>query len=335
VITLKEYSDRPEEDNYKGIPVFRLPFWTAIANGDVDLSMHLRQRVTKLKREFSHDLLHIFFLGPSILFHFQTLDVRPAPLLVSMDSAFPKRNIESDSLASRTLRSADWITCVSSAKLTEARRLIPEIAPRSSFIYKGRKAPTLTSKPLPIEAPKFLCLGRLDIQKGFDVALTAFASLVDRYPHVRLVLAGDGPKRSVLEQQAQELGIIHAVDFLGWVAPELVPELINDSMIVLMPSRWEGLPQVAMEAALMARPVVATRVDGVPEIVLHGQTGLLIESEDSSALAEAIESLLVHPEVAVEMGQAARMHVKKKFSWDHYVKAYDTLYRKLISEGSA
>lgn len=117
---------------------------------------------------------------------------------------------------------------------------MPEIATRSSFIYKGRNAPTLTPKPLPIEAPKFLCLGRLDIQKGFDVGLTAFVSLVDRYTHVLLVLAGDGPKRLSLEQQTKELGIIHAVDFLGWVSPAVVPEIINASTIVLMPSRWEG-----------------------------------------------------------------------------------------------
>lgn len=86
-----------------------------------------------------------------------------------------------------------------------------------------------------------------------------------------------------------------------------------------------------MEAALMARPVVATRVNGIPKIVLHRQTGLLIKPEDSSALAEAIEFVVFHPEESAEMGQAARVRVKNDFSWDHYVKAYDSLYRKLIS----
>jgi glycogen(starch) synthase len=328
---MKEYSNRPEEDEYKGIPVYRLPFWTAIAKGNIDLSIQVRRRVDRIKREFRHDLLHIFFLGPSILFHFQTLDVCPAPLLVSMDSALPKQSIENDSLVSRTLRAADWITCVSLAKLNQTRQLMPEIASRASFIYKGKKAPTLPPKPLAFEAPIIMCLGRLAKIKGFDVALTAFASILDRYPQLRLVLAGDGPERLALEQQVHKLNITHAVQFLNWVDPKMVPELINTSTILVIPSRGEGLPQVAMEAALMARPVVATRVDGIPEIVVHGQTGLLVEPEDSSALAKAIEFLVVHPERAVKMGQAARMRVLRDFSWDHYVESYDVLYRKLIS----
>lgn len=78
VITIKEYSDRPEENSYKGIPMYLLPFWTANSKGDVVLSIQLRRRVAILKRDLAHDLLHIFFLGPSTLFHFQTLNVCPA-----------------------------------------------------------------------------------------------------------------------------------------------------------------------------------------------------------------------------------------------------------------
>jgi glycogen(starch) synthase len=335
VITMKEYGDRPEEDDFKGIPVYRLPFWTAVAKGDVSLSIQLRRRVAEIKRQFAYDLLHIFFLGPSVLFHFQTQDVRPAPLLLSLDSALPGQGIGNNSLVSRTFKAADWVTCVSSASLNEARRLMPETASRSSFIYKGRKPPELMPAPLPTQSPTLLCLGRLETVKGFDLALTAFASIVDRHPHVRLVVAGDGPERPALEQQVRKLGIKHAVDFPGWVAPGKVPELINTSMMVVMPSRWEGLPQVAMEAALMARPVVAARVYGLPEIVVHGQTGLLVGPEDSSALADAIEFLVTHPEQAAQMGQTARERVKKEFSWEHFVDAYDELYRKLISEKSA
>ncbi|MBW1816030.1 MAG: glycosyltransferase family 4 protein [Deltaproteobacteria bacterium] len=334
VITMKEYSDRPEEDEFKGIPVYRLPFWTAVAKGDVGLSIKLRRRVAEIKRKFAHDLLHVFFLGPSILFHFQTRNVCPAPLLVSMDSALPGQGTGKDSLVSRTFRAADWVTCVSSATLNKARRFMPEIVSHSSLIYQGRKPPGLMPAPLPSKAPTLLCLGRLAIEKGFDLALIAFASMFERHPHVRLVVAGDGPERPALEQQARKLGINDAVDFLGWVAPNKVSELINTSTIVVMPSRREGLPQVAMEAALMARPVVAARVGGVPEIVVHGQTGLLVGQEDSSALADAVEFLVAHPEKAAQMGQAARERVKKEFSWDHYMDAYEALYRKLISEKS-
>ena len=91
-----------------------------------------------------------------------------------------------------------------------------------------------------------------------------------------MVIAGNGTDRAQLERQAAELGLREVVDFIGWVAPDKVPELINSATIVLMPSRWEGLPSVALQASMMARPVLATSVGGLPEVVVHGETGLLV-----------------------------------------------------------
>ena len=334
VVTLADYFDLPEEDDYEGIPVRRFPFWSALAKGDVIQIAELRQRMSALKRTFGPELIHVNFLGPSVLFHLHTLDAHPAPLLVSMDSAFPGQEIGGDSLAGRILRSADWVTCVSAASLAQARKLAPEITPRSSFIYQGVKVPDLQPEPLPTESPRLLCLGRLDGVKGFDLALAAFASIAARFPRARLVIAGDGPERPELERQAAELGLGDAVEFSGWAAPDAVPALINSATVVVMPSRSESFGLVALEAAMMARPVVATRVGGLVEIVVHQQTGLLVEPEDSSALAEAIASLLNHPQTATHMGKAARQRAQEVFSWDRYVEAYDTLYQRLI-EGIA
>jgi glycogen(starch) synthase len=332
VATLKDYFDLPEEDDFQGIPVYRFPFWMALSKGNVEQLMKLRRRVFDLKRSFAPDLIHINFLGSSVLFHFQTIQAHPAPLLVSMDSALPNNELGSDSLAGRTLRSADWVTCVSEAKLSQIRQLVPEIAPRSSFIYQGRKPPSLPPEPLPIEAPRLLCLGRLVRIKGFDLMLTALASIADRFPQARLVIAGDGPERSELERQIAELGLQAVVDMVGWVHPDEVPALMNTATLVVLPSRSEGLPQVAMEAGLMARPVAATRVGGLPEVIAHQQTGLLVEPENSAALAEAIMFLLGRPDESIRMGQAARLRVQEVFSWDRYVDAYDALYRKLVAD---
>jgi glycogen(starch) synthase len=116
---------------------------------------------------------------------------------------------------------------------------------------------------------------------------------------------------------------------LGWVEPDDVPALINAATIVVIPSRNEGLPNVAKEAGLMARPVVATRVGGLPEIVRHSETGLLVEAEDSAALTEAIVFLLDHREEATEMGQRARVSIAEVFGFETYVSAFDTLYARL------
>ena len=119
------------------------------------------------------------------------------------------------------------------------------------------------------------------------------------------------------------------VKFLGWIAPEEIPALLATAHLVLIPSRYEGLPRVAVEAALMAKPVVATRVGGISEVVLHQKTGLLVEPENNTALAEAISFLLAHQEEATTMGHSARSLALKKFNLEHCVDSYQSLYQRL------
>ena len=330
VVTSKDYSDLPEEDHFKGIPVYRFPFWSSLAKGNVNQIIELRRRITQLKQTFLPDLVHIGFLGGSVVFHLHTINTNPSPLLVSMDSTLPDQELGRDSLAARTLRTADWVTCVSAARLSETRKLMPEIINRSSVIYNGRPVPSCEPKPLPFEAPRLLCLGRLDRIKGFDIALTALTSIVRCFPKAHLVIAGDGPERAVLEAQAARLGLKASVDFVGWVSPDKVPGLMNHATIVIIPSRNEGLPNVAKEAAFLARPIVATNVGGIPEAVTHGETGLLVNREDSNALAKAITFLLDHPETAATMGHAGRLRAQEVFSLEHYIDTYDDLYGRLM-----
>jgi len=102
-----------------------------------------------------------------------------------------------------------------------------------------------------------------------------------------------------------------------------------------MPSRAESLPMVALQAAQMARPIVGTRVGGLPEVVIDQETGFLVDKENPEALANAIAFLLDHPKRATRMGQAARDRVQRDFSWERHVDAYDQLYKKLIRAGVA
>jgi glycogen synthase len=111
--------------------------------------------------------------------------------------------------------------------------------------------------------------------------------------------------------------------------------LLNTATVIMMPSRTEALPMVALQAAQMARPVVGTRVGGVPEIIVHQQTGLVVDQENPRALAAAIRFLFNHPESAVRMGQSARHRLQKHFSWKRHVDAYDRLYRKLLRADAA
>jgi glycogen(starch) synthase len=254
------------------------------------------------------------------------------PALVTVH-ALMTNSCAHDTVLGRLLRSADWVSTVSEATLYDIRTILPEITHRSSVIYNGLDMPSLHPEPLPFEPPRLLCLGRVIVDKGFDQALTAFASVAERFPHARLVIAGDGPAKTELMQLTAELGLRDSVEFAGWVAPEKIPELINMATAVIVPSRWpEPFGLVALQAAQMARPVVATCVGGLPEVVVHGETGLLVEKENADALAEAIAFLLNHPQTAIQMGENARKRGQEVFSWDRLLDAYDALYRHIIRE---
>jgi glycogen(starch) synthase len=326
VVAPKNYTDLPDEECYLGIPIRRLAFQTAVPSG-IDHIVEVRQQVVAVKRSFAPDLIHINGVGEaSDFFHLTTTQAHKAPVLVTLHNPWLS---QADAIVAQTLRQAAWVVGVSASILERACQLAPEIGRRSSVIYNAVPAPVLAPQPLPFCAPRLLCLGRLAPEKGMDVVISAFRMLVERFPQVRLTIAGDGPLRSDLERQAVHDGIHHAVDFIGWVVPEKVSELINKHTLVLMPSREEPFGLVALQSALMSRPIVATRVGGLPEVVAHGETGFLVESEDAVSLADAAALLLSRPDLAEKFGQAARRRAQAVFGWEQQVSSYDALYRKL------
>ena len=336
VITSQRDPTLPREGEYQGTPIFRLPFENALRGRDMNAFLEVRRQVSALKRCFEPAVIHINGVIPSSLVHLQTIASYPSAVLVTLhQELFTKANDGSASLTGQLLRSADWINGVSTASLTQACQLVPEIVSRSSVIFNGFQACRVAPAVLPFAPPRLLCLGRLARQKGFDVAIRAMRSIKDHFADVRLVVVGDGPERAQLEQQIAELGMSKQVELVGWVTPEEIPAVINTSTMVLMPSRIEGLPLVALQAAMMERPIVATRVGGLPEIIVDQQTGFLVEPEDSDGLAQAVVHLLDHPDVAAQIGRAARRRVAEIFSWDRCVSAYDEIYRHLASQKHA
>ena len=331
VLTTRSSPDQLESEEYQGIPVYRLAFWHHANYSQIDELVRIRQKVVTVKRAFSPELLHINAVDIGNFFHLVTADVAPAPLLVTLHGEWLSQQ---NAIIKQTLQAADWVAGCSQAVLKKGEELAPDIVSRSCVIHNGLEAPPLLPSVLPFEAPRLLCLGRLSCEKGFDVALNAFAIVLKEFPEARLLMAGDGPARSELEQQATILEIRDHVDFLGWIAPGDIPSLINTATMVLMPSRQESLPLVALEAALMARPVVATRIGGLPEVVADERTGLLVSADDPHGLADAVSFLLRRHELSVDLGQAARIRVQQEFSWRSHVDAYDTLYKKLTPRAS-
>lgn len=317
----------PDVTDVEGVAVRRFLFHQTLAAGDMArLSETLRQ-VARLKRALRPDLVHLNTLGPSVLFHMASSAQCPAPVLLTMHSPVMPDAERPDTLYGQALRSAHRVNCNSHAVHADLVRRLPELADRSSVTYYGMDMPALPPAPRPRADPVVLGFGRLVADKGFDLAIRGFADVVRRFPRARLRIVGEGPERPELERLANACGLSDVVSFGGPVAPGEVPALINEATVVVVPSRWnEPFGLVALEAALMARPVVAARVGGLGEVVEHGTTGLVVEREDAVALSAAVTHLLAHPEEADRMGLAARARARARFAWDRCVDEYEALY---------
>lgn len=334
VLTSKSNSDLSDKEDYKGISIYRFPFHKGVADHNLKEIEEIKLRVIELKKKFKPDLVHINSIDASIFFHQITDNVADnIPTLFTVHS-LPPFVVDNNTLLRKMIASSKWITTASDAMLTTVRKLIPEIVSSSSLIYYGLSMPEIEPTPIPFDPPRLLSIGRIVKEKGFDIALDAFAKIITLFPMIRLVIAGDGQAKSDLENKAEKLGISSFTKFIGWVSPENVPDLINSSTIVIIPSKWqEPFGLVALQAAQMARPVIAANVGGLPEIVDHQKTGLLFDNENSNNLSEHIIFLLKNPEMAIQMGQTARKKVMVVFRFERFVNEYDELYKKLISSG--
>jgi len=181
-------------------------------------------------------------------------------------------------------------------------------------------------------APVVGVLGRLETQKGHTYVLTAWCSVVSEFPDARLLVVGDGTLRADLERQACELGLAGSVIFVGFRAD--VPRMLDTIDVLALPSLYEGMPLTAIEGSAMARPVVATAVDGTPEVIRDGLTGILVPPADPSALATALIRALRDRAAAERMGRAGRDHVLSRFSLTRQVEATARVYRTVAGRGA-
>ncbi len=332
VITSHGRVKAPDLLELGGIPVHRFPIVSAFRNKDLRQLLVIQKEISTLKETFLPDLEHLNFGGPAPIgyFYLRTMTIPNVPLVVALHGSVQGLNGSLASITGQILHAASWTTACSKAMLEDAQQVVPGIRERSFVIHYGLQGTKILPEPLPFDNLCILCLGRLVPEKGFDLAIQTFAQLVKNYPHARLVIAGDGPARSQLEQQAADLQLGSVVEFTGAYEPQAVYAMINKATLVVIPSRWrEAFGLVALEAAQMARPVVATRVGGLEEAVMDGQTGLLFSNGNSQDLARKIANLLDHPEIATQLGRNGRARVLTEFTWREYINAYENLYHTL------
>ncbi|MCA1648580.1 MAG: glycosyltransferase family 4 protein [Chloroflexi bacterium] len=176
-------------------------------------------------------------------------------------------------------------------------------------------------------------VGRLALQKGQRHLIAAMPLLLERVPRAHAVIAGGGDLEDYLIELASEMGVAEQVHVLG--PRRDVPALMHAIDVFVMPSIWEGFGLVLLEAMAAGRPIVASRVATIPEVVADGQTGLLVPAGDPLALATALAELAEQPDKAMRLGEAGRERLRRQFSVEKMVGDTELLYRELLEERSA
>lgn len=219
-------------------------------------------------------------------------------------------------------------------------RLVDRFITHSAFLRKkmiefGFSTKRLVSLPIGLDVtsflprfggdPYFVLFGYVTRQKGPHIAVEA----IRRTKGGHLVIVGDGPLLALVKKQVEE-GNVGRVSFTGFLSGARLWDLIRGSLAVIVPSIWyEVLGMVVLEAYAMGKPVLASRIGGMPEVVREGQTGLLVQPGDAEGLAQAMQSLLDNPLRVVEMGKAARQFVTENFSAERYYDGLISLYEEV------
>ena len=181
-------------------------------------------------------------------------------------------------------------------------------------------------EPPPLAAePRFLCIGRLIPIKGHLVLLRAFRRVLDEIPEARLEIAGRGALERGLKDFARELRLDEGVRFLGHVTPP--QSAIEAASVVVVPSLGEGFGMVALEAMERGRPVIATEIGGLEDVVRDGETGLLVPVSEAEPLAEAMLALARDRERVRAMGAAARLRAITRFPTRRCIDRTEEVYR--------
>jgi glycosyltransferase involved in cell wall biosynthesis len=175
-------------------------------------------------------------------------------------------------------------------------------------------------------------VARLSPEKGVTYLLDAFAALRRKLGgRVVLRIAGDGPERARLEAQIVRLGLSGAVEMFGWVEHAVLPDFLRGLDIFAVPSTWEGFGVAAAEASACGLPIVSTGVHGLPDVVRHNVTGLLVPAKDTNAMAAALESLVEDPKRRRALGAAGRAYVSEHYDWGMNAAQMETIYRDVLA----
>jgi len=234
---------------------------------------------------------------------------------------------------------ADVLVAPSRAFLVDALRMFPRARKKGLVVHNGVDFEELQRADGGMTTaqwkPYILCIAAHNEKKALDVLLKAFARLSGGPRGLRLLLVGDGPLRQQLEALARSLAVNDRVAFLGSRERAEVARLLQDCTLFVLPSRSEPFGIVVAEALACRKPVVASAVGGIPEIIESGRTGVLVEPDDPDALAEALAHVLESETLRESIAEAGHRRVRDQFGCDAMSASYGRVYAALLAGGAS
>lgn len=231
--------------------------------------------------------------------------------------------------AQSVYREAARVICIS-------RRVADELANASdnlplTVIHNGVDPQRFSPCENSPQNPAILSIGNLISSKGHELLLRAFAAVRQEYPNASCEIIGDGPERSRLVALAQNLNIAGQVRFLGRQTRKQVAEAMQACTIFALPSRYEGLGCVYLEAMAAEKPAIACRGQGIEDVISHRDNGWLIEPDHLHGLADALSALLQSADLRRRIGTAARRSILNSYTLPHQANRLAQLYRECLA----
>lgn len=284
------------------------------------------------RREFNPDLVHAHWWFPNGLAATWVARMAGIPLVTTLHGTDVRmaRNISVSRPAFRhVMQHSAAVTAVSRWLAAEAQSVVsmqpPIVAPMP--VATDLFAPAASGG----RQRRLLFVGRLMPQKGIDLLIEALSQLPN---DIGLDVVGDGPDRSALAARTASLGLNNRVTFHGAVKQPALAVFYQRALALVVPSSEEGLGLVAVEAQLCETPVVAFDSGGLPDVVQHDRTGILVRDRSAAALAAAIRSMLERDDLGAALGAAGRLHALATFAPESVARRYADIYRSVIGSGA-
>ncbi len=343
IITGKWPKNLKSEENIDGINVGRIDF--VMPNMSIKGIFNFLFRFFKVFSEFKNkviskkpDILHIQCAGPNAFYTLLLSYFHKIPLVVTIQGAdiqqLPSESKLMRWTLSRLLKRADFITACSQSLIDkDVKKFISSNNKKTLAIYNGVNLKEFNDKDsYSHRRPYIFSIGRFVYKKGFDILIKAFSFIADKIGDVDLIIAGDGPEKKKYENLIKELNLNERIHLIGYSDRKKTVRLFNGCEFFVLPSRKEPQGIVNLEAMSASKAIIATSVDGVPELVKDNFNGLLVESENPEKLANKIELLLKDKKLQLSLGHNGREIVEDRFSWakiaDDYLDVYKTVLNK-------